>query len=183
MRTTKTIRHGKHNKNTVVFGIVAASLLMLCIDTAGLTPTIFAQKILNNRFNAKLSGTNEVPPLTSAGSGVASFQLVSMGHQEAINYELNLQNMKGVTGAHIHSGKQGENGPVVAGLFNPSMSGPPTGTINGLLTAGTLTSSRLTGPLAGKTVDSLVNMIKSGDAYVNVHTAQNQNGEVRGQIS
>jgi hypothetical protein len=108
------------------------------LGTASLTPTIFAQKILNNRFTAKLSGSNEVPPLTSAGSGIASFQLVPMGHQEAINYELNLQNMKGVTWAHIHSGKQGENGPVVAALFNPRMSGPPTGIVNGLLTAGTL---------------------------------------------
>jgi hypothetical protein len=44
MRTTKTIRHGRQ---TVVFGIVAASLLMLAhIDAAGLTPTIFAQKFL-----------------------------------------------------------------------------------------------------------------------------------------
>jgi hypothetical protein len=63
------------------------------------------------------------------------------------------------------------------------MSGPPTGTINGLLTAGTLTSSQLTGPLAGKTIDSLVNMIRSGDAYVNIHTTQNEKGEIRGQIS
>jgi hypothetical protein len=29
---------------------------------------------------------------------------------------------------------------------------------------------------------SLVNMIRNGDAYVNVHTTQNQNREVRGQI-
>lgn len=63
------------------------------------------------------------------------------------------------------------------------MSGPPTGKINGLLTAGTLYESKLTGPLAGKTIDILVNMIRSGDAYVNVHTTTNQNGEVRGQIS
>ena len=63
------------------------------------------------------------------------------------------------------------------------MSGPPTGAINGQLTKGTLTNSDFSGPLAGKTIDSLVNMIRSGGAYVNVHTTQNQNGEVRGQIS
>ena len=85
-----------------------------------------------------------------------------MGHQQVINYQLDLKNIKDVTGAHIHSGKQGANGPVVAGLFNPSMNGPPTGAINGLLTAGTLTSSELTGPVTGKTIDSLVNMIRSG---------------------
>ena len=169
--------------NTVVLSIVAATLLMLGIGTSGLTTTVLAQKIMYNHFTAKLSGSNEVPPVATPGSGIASFQLAPIGHQEVLNYELNLKNIKGVTGAHIHSGKQGENGPVVAGLFNPSMSGSPTGTINGLLTAATLTSSQLTGPLAHKTIDSLVNMIRSGEAYVNVHTTQNQNGEIRGQIS
>jgi hypothetical protein len=136
--------------NIVAIYIVAATLLMLGIGTASLTTTIFAQKILYNHFTAKLSGGNEIPPVTTAGSGIASFQIVPLVHQEAINYQLNLKNMEGVTGAHIHIGKQGENGPVVAALFNPSMSGPPTGTVNGLLTAGTLTSSKLTGPLTGK---------------------------------
>jgi hypothetical protein len=166
-----------------ILSIVAATLLMLGIGTASLTTTIFAQKILCNHFTAKLSGGNEVPPVTTAGSGIASFQIVPLVHQEAINYQLNLKNMEGVTGAHIHIGKQGENGPVVAALFNPSMSGPPTGTVNGLLTAGTLTSSKLTGPLTGKAIDNLVIIIRGGGAYVNVHTTQNQNGEIRGQIS
>jgi hypothetical protein len=96
---------------------------------------------------------------------------------------LNLEKINGVTGAHIDSGKQSENGPVVADLFNPSMSGPPTGAINGQLTKGALTSSDLTGPLAGQQISALVDMIRTGGAYVNVHTTQNQNGEVRGQIS
>ena len=112
MRTTKTIRHGRDNKNTVVFGIVAASLLMLCIDTAGLTTTVFAQQNFKS-FSAKLLGSNEVPPVATAALGIAIFHTLHVGHQQVINYELNLQNMKSVTGAHIHSGKQGENGPVV----------------------------------------------------------------------
>ena len=172
----------KKNKTLLTFSTAAATLLLLAVATAGLTTTIFAQQNFN-RFTAKLSGSDEVPPVITAGSGIAIFHILPVGHQEVLNYELDLKDIKGVTGAHIHSGKQGENGPVVAGLFNPSMSGPPTGTINGLLTAGTLTSSQLTGPLAHNTIDSLVNMIRSGDAYVNVHTTQNQNGEVRGQLS
>ena len=56
---------------------------------------------------------------------------------------------------------------LLAGLFNPSMSGPATGAINGQLKAATLTSSDLTGPLAGKQITDLVNMIRSGGAYVN----------------
>jgi hypothetical protein len=37
--------------------------------------------------------------------------------------------------------------------------------------------------LAGKQISALLDMIRSGGAYVNVHTTQNQNGQVRGQIS
>jgi CHRD domain len=79
-------------------------------------------------------------------------------------YQLSLKNITGVTGAHIHSGKQGENGPVVADLFNPSMTGSATGAINGRLATGTLTQSKLTGPLHGElSLYPLVNMIRSGE--------------------
>ena len=168
-------------KTLVILSTTVVTLLLLAVATAGLITSIFAQQ--NFKFTAKLSGSNEVPPVTTAALGIATFHILPVGHQEVLNYELDLKNIRGVTGAHIHIGKQGENGPVVAGLFNPSMNGPPTGTINGLLTAGTLTSSKLTGPLAGKTIDSLLIIIRGGGAYVNVHTTQDQNGEVRGQIS
>ena len=169
-------------KAVVILSTASATLLLLSVGTANFITPIFAQQNFN-RFTAKLSGSNEVPPVATAGSGIAIFHVLPVGHQQVINYELHLKNIRGVTGAHIHIGKQGENGPVVAGLFNPSMNGPLTGAINGLLSAGTLTSSELTGPLAGKTIDSLLVIIRGGGAYVNVHTAQNQNGEVRGQIS
>lgn len=35
-----------------------------------------------NFFTAKLSGNNEVPPVTTAGSGIATFQLQAVGHQD-----------------------------------------------------------------------------------------------------
>lgn len=69
--------------------------------------------------------------------------------------------------AHIHQGKAGESGQPVAELS---------------MGKGTITSSDLKGPLAGKQISDLVKMIKSGGAYVNVHTQQNQMGELRGQI-
>jgi len=158
------------------------TLLLLTVAAASLTTTIFAQQN-SNRFTAKLSGSNEVPLVATAALGIATFHAIPVGHQQVINYELHLKNIKGVTGAHIHIGNQGENGPVVAGLFNPNMNKTPTGVINGLLAAGTLTSAELTGPLAGKTIGNLLVIIRGGGAYVNVHTIQNQNGEIRGQIS
>jgi hypothetical protein len=169
-------------KTVVILSTAAATLLLLVFITTGLVTSIYAQQNLNT-FAAKLSGSNEVPPVATAALGIAIFHTFHVGHQQVINYELHLKNIRGVKGAHIHIGNRGENGPVVAGLFNPSMNGPPTGAINGLLSSGTLTSLQLTGPLAGKTIGNLLVIIRGGGAYVNVHTTQNQNGEVRGQIS
>jgi hypothetical protein len=55
--------------------------------------------------------------------------------------------------------------------------------VHGPLAQGNFTAADLKGPLAGKQLFDLVNMIKNGDAYVNVHTTQNPEGEIRGQLS
>jgi hypothetical protein len=36
--------------------------------------------------------------------------------------------------------------------------------------------------LAGKQLSDLADLMKNGVTYVNIHTQQNQNGEIRGQI-
>jgi CHRD domain len=48
---------------------------------------------------------------------------------------------------------------------------------------GTITSAKLEGPLTGKHLTDLINMINNRDAYVNVHTQANPKGEIRGQMS
>ena len=39
------------------------------------------------------------------------------------------------------------------------------------------------GPLAGKRISDLIKLIEDGKAYVNVHTDQNPDGEIRGQLA
>ena len=59
-----------------------------------------------------------------------------------------------------------------------------TGPLNGQLVGGSITNSMLEGPLAGKALETdLVKAIQSGEAYVNVHTTDNPNGAIRGQIA
>ncbi|HZK78459.1 MAG TPA: CHRD domain-containing protein, partial [Gemmatimonadaceae bacterium] len=81
-----------------------------------------------------------------------------------------------VTMAHIHNGAVGVAGPVVVTLFAP---GTPTGTINGVLVSGSLTSTNLP---SGVTLESLKALLLSGNAYINVHTVANPGGEIRGQL-
>jgi hypothetical protein len=57
----------------------AATLLMLGVAIVSLTTTIFGQQY--NIFTAYLSGSNDVPPVTTAGSGISNFQLLPVGHQ------------------------------------------------------------------------------------------------------
>jgi len=105
----------------VILSTAAATLSMLVVATTGVT-TIFAQQNLfnaqlaelypHNVFNAKLAGSNEVPPVTTAASGTATFQLLSAsGHEQVLSFQLSLKN---ITGVIIIYCKQGENGPVVA---------------------------------------------------------------------
>jgi CHRD domain-containing protein len=51
-----------------------------------------------------------------------------------------------------------------------------------LLAEGKLTSFDLQGSVYGKQILDLVNIVKNRQAYVNIHTKQNPNGEILGQI-
>ncbi|MFL6455838.1 MAG: CHRD domain-containing protein [Nitrososphaeraceae archaeon] len=129
--------------------------------------TAYAQQEQQSQaFTAKLTGKDEVPPVDTQATGTAQFQLSSDGKE--INYDLTTANLQGFMMAHIHQGKAGENGQPVAPLQ---------------MGKGKITSSDLQGSLAGKQISDLVDLMKNGGAYTNVHTQQNQNGEIRGQIT
>ena len=128
-------------------------------------------------YKALLLGRNEVPPVATPAVGTAVFL-----HDEAagrLRFRLEVQNIRRMTQAHIHLGRPGQNGPVVAFLFGRSAFGISTG--RGVV-RGTLTARNLVGPLQGRTIRDLVREIRNGNAYVNVHTTQHPNGEIRGHI-
>jgi hypothetical protein len=52
----------------------------------------------------------------------------------------------------------------------------------GMTIRGNLSDSSLKGPMEGKTLGDLVAAMDSGETYVNVHTAEHPDGEIRGQI-
>jgi hypothetical protein len=152
-----------------VLAIAASGFAVISSNTA------FAQQ---QHFTAKLSGANEVPPITSKSSGIATFELNPTGTQ--MKYILNATNLDKVIAAHIHMGKSTDNGPIVVNLFIPSKA---TGKVDGTLVRSSINSTSLIGLLKGKLMTDLIKSIDGGQAYVNVHTTQNPPGEVRGQIS
>lgn len=125
-------------------------------------------------FNIALTQSAEVPvPKATTASGSALLVI----YPDKIDYEVTGSSIIGVTMAHIHNGAAGVAGPIVVTLYNQPSS--PSGTINGVITSGTLTLANLP---AGVTLESLKTLLKSGNAYVNVHTTANPSGEIRGQI-
>jgi hypothetical protein len=133
------------------------------------------------KFEAKLSGKNQSPVVDTPAHGIATFVLSKSG--KSLSYRLSVTDIENVSMAHIHMGPAGQEGPVVAWLY-PSK--PPAmvkkGKFTGLLAHGTLTAANLVGSLQGKTISDLVDQIKDGKAYVNVHTEKHPAGEIRGQI-
>ena len=159
--------------------VVGLALFMMAASSSLITSTntsAFAQG--DQKFTAKLTGKEEVPPKDTKASGTSEFNLSSDGKK--MTYVVNVKDIDKVTQAHIHSGKAGENGPVVVWLFNATT---PTGPMSGMLSQGNFTSSDLVGPLKGKQMSDLVKLINDGQAYVNVHTEANPMGEIRGQLS
>lgn len=158
------------NTTSLTLGLVAASLLLL-------TPFLAAEAASPRNFVANLSGGEEVPPVDTNAAGVAKFQLSKDGQE--LSYKLIVANIDNVSMAHIHVAPAGANGPVVAFLYNEL---PSSDRSNGVLAEGVITSAELVGPLAGMSMFDLIDSIRAGNTYVNVHTTDVPSGELRGQI-
>ena len=139
----------------------------------------------NRMFTARLTGDAERPvPVDSDGSGHLVLKLAKDGM--SLSYKLIVNNLEGITQAHIHCGGPEVAGPPIAFLFGFDAAGV---TENGVLAEGTITaadvlvrpdSQERMGGVAN--FEQLLQKIISGDAYVNVHTLAFPGGEIRGQI-
>lgn len=160
----------------------AVLLILVAVSaTTAATTTIsssYAQTI-PSIFHAILEGDEEVPPVDSDAKGAAIFR--TNNDETELNYRLIVANIEDVTAAHIHLAPRGENGDIVAFLFDPEE--PTEGRTNGVLAEGTITSADLVGPLEGSTLSELIDEMEAGNTYVNVHTVDHPSGEIRGQIS
>ena len=106
-----------------------------------------------------LSGDKEVPAVKTAASGSGTIM---------VNADMSVSGSVMTTGvagtmAHIHQAAAGANGPVIIPLTKSGDNGwmvPP--------------NAKLTEPQ--------YKAYKAGELYVNVHSAENKGGEIRGQL-
>jgi hypothetical protein len=111
-------------------------------------------------YKASLSAQNEVPPTNSKGTGsvTATFDTAS----KKLTWKGSYSGLTGpATAAHFHTGEKGKNGGVAVPIA------PATSPLEG---SATLNDQQAADLAAGK-------------LYVNVHTAENKAGEIRGQMT
>lgn len=148
------------------------------------TSVAYAAPPDQRNFIAHLSGDSERPVPVDTDAGGLAVLHVNKDETE-IRYKLIVTNLENATMAHIHCGSADVAGPVVAFLF-----GPVAGVSdNGVLAEGTVTATDVISrpdsaacPGGVADFDDLLAKIRSGDAYVNVHTMAFPGGEIRGQI-
>ena len=111
-----------------------------------------------------LAPGGEVPkPKAPAGArGVSTATVTESGSTRTLSWKLTFRGLSGkAVAAHIHKGKAGVAGAVIVPLCGPCKTGQ-TGRVR----------------VSHDTAD----VLERGGAYVNVHTAKNAAGEIRGQI-
>jgi hypothetical protein len=148
---------------------VAALVALSCSDNDVAIP-------VNEQFTATLSGANSRPtPITTSASGTATFTYAP--DLKTLFYRIDVASIDSVFLAHIHApADTGQTAGVILNLW--------LGPVKGLGFTGTLAQGAggdLGAPV-GMTLDSLLILMRNGNAYVNVHTRAHPAGEIRGQV-
>ena len=116
------------------------------------------------KVNAPLRNTTEVPRPKGAtfAKGTFTGTYVENKTGAVLKWKLTFTRLTGpAVAAHIHGGKRGVAGPVIVPLCGPCRNGQ-TGTV--------------------KVSKAVISALEGNRAYVNVHTAKNAAGEIRGEV-
>jgi hypothetical protein len=123
-----------------------------------------------NAHFADLNGGQEVPPVATGATGKGTVVISADG--STITYLVTYTGLSGAANAaHIHTGAVGVNGGVILPL-----------TAGASPMSGTLTSADFAASGSVTTFAQAVAAIQAGTTYINIHTAANPGGEIRGQI-
>lgn len=111
------------------------------------------------RGDEKLTGAQEVPPVTTNATGTANIKVSADG---AVSGTVTTSGLVS-TMAHIHIGPAGQNGPVIVPL---TKTGDNTYVV----------------PAGAKLTPAQLAAYNMGSLYVNVHSNANKGGEIRAQL-
>jgi len=140
-----------HQRRWVAALALTGAVAMLA-GCQSMAPMMAGQEIV-------LSGSNEVPPVTTSASGTGT---VTINADRTVSAKITVTGMT-ATASHIHEGAAGANAPVIVPFVK-------TG------------DNTFAAPDGAKLTESQYASYKAGNLYVNVHSAKNPGGEVRAQL-
>jgi hypothetical protein len=164
--------------------------LVLALGVAGLLAAVGVAVASwgGTEIRERLSGYEEIPTLSTPGS--AKFEARISRFSDKIEYRLSYRDLETpVTQAHIHFGARAFNGGISAFLCTNLGNGPagtPECPAQPATVTGTIEPADVVGPdaqgIAPGEFDELVDAIRAGATYANVHTTGRPGGEVRAQL-
>lgn len=137
-----------------------------------------------NRFRAELVGTQETPAIFTAGSGTLILNIAD--HDSRIDFQLTWENLSGPPGAaHVHFGQRNAAGGVsfffCGGSTKPACPATTSGAISGSVGAADVIGPAAQGIAPGN-LAAIIEMMRAGFTYGNMHTVAHPAGEIRGQL-
>jgi CHRD domain len=169
----------------VIIAILALVSSVVAADDGG------KNRFASNRMNG-YQETATQPAAAGGGTGAisttgtGSFTAVLTGDGTTIRYTLSYEALEGgnVLFAHIHFGRRGVNGGVIAFLCGGGTKPAPcpaSGTVTGEIGAADIQGPTNQG-IEATQFDEAVRALRAGAVYANVHTARWPGGEIRGQV-
>ena len=138
----------------------------------------------------RLLGGNENPPVISDGTG----QFLPQISVDQLSFELSYDGLADVQEAHLHIANPSNNGGIVVFLCSnlgnvpagatPRECPPPPGEVAGDIIATDVLAvvEDTTTVIAAGDLPGLIQLIRQGSVYANVHTLVHPAGEIRGQL-
>jgi hypothetical protein len=155
---------------------------MLLLTAVAIAPLAFAgtagaQAVEN--FTATLTGDQQTTPVDTDTTG--RFRLLWDEFEGTATYTLAVRSGVRLFMAHVHCAPAGENGPIalwLAGRHDPGWDVDGKWISNATLTDANVSA----GTACGDTLAEVIEAMRAGNTYVNVHSQANPSGEIRGQI-
>ncbi|CAL8462134.1 g1665 [Coccomyxa elongata] len=133
-------------------------------------------------YCAPLLGSEVVAPHVNTNArGLADFTFTQSDSAWTGDYNITIFNASNIHSVEAHQAPRASLGDLVYYFYGP-VDNPSLPGINGVLLEGNIDPAQLKGPLHGKGVKDMRDRADDGDLYILVVTAQNPNGELRGQL-
>lgn len=158
-----------------------SQLVALCLAGVVGTPALAKDE---ETFKTKLVGYQEVPAIATAGRGTLRMTLSPDG--TTLAFDLSYEGLKAPPlAAHVHFGQRSVNGGVsfffCGGGGKPLCPASPSGTVSGTVVAADVVGPTAQGIAAGD-LETILQAMRDGVAYANMHTPAHPGGEIRGQL-